>query len=78
MRKFHGTVVSNAMEKTLVVSVESVKVHPLYRKRIRRHRKYHVHADDARLYPVGSSVTFEECRPMSRTKRWRVVESSKL
>ena len=72
-RRFQGTVVSSSMEKTIVVAVETVKMHPLYRKRMRRHRTYHVHAAEPKNFAVGSQVEFEECRPISKTKRWRVI-----
>ncbi len=73
-RRFTGKVVSNRMAKTLVVSVASVFQHPKYGKRLIRHRKFHVDTDTPESSPVGSTVTFEECRPMSKTKRWRVIE----
>jgi len=72
-RQLQGTVVSDAMDKTAVVLVESIKLHPLYRKVIRRHKRYHAH-DEANVAQVGDVVLLEECRPISRSKRWRVVE----
>lgn len=72
-RQMQGTVVSDAMDKTAVVLVERIKLHPLYRKVIRRHKRYHAH-DEANDAHVGDVVLLEECRPISRTKRWRVVE----
>ena len=72
-RQLQGTVVSDKMDKTAVVLVQRIKLHPLYRKVIRRHKRYHAHdeANDAR---IGDVVLLEECRPVSKTKRWRVVE----
>ena len=68
-----GTVVSDRMEKTLVVAIERTSRHPLYRKVIRRTKRYHVHDPDG-LGTLGDVVRIEECRPVSRTKRWRLVE----
>jgi len=68
-----GTVVSDAMDKTVVVSVERKVAHPLYGKRVNRQKKYHAH-DEANEYRVGDLVQIEETRPVSRMKRWRVIE----
>jgi small subunit ribosomal protein S17 len=68
-----GVVVSDKMEKTLVVKVERTVAHPLYQKVIRRSKKYHAH-DEEGQGKVGDIVRIMECRPMSRTKRWRLVE----
>jgi small subunit ribosomal protein S17 len=68
-----GRVVSDRMVQTIVVSVEERRLHPQYRKHIRRHTKFNAH--DAREEAgVGDLVRIEECRPLSRTKRWRLVE----
>lgn len=71
-RRFSGLVVANNSDKTIVVKVDSVKVHPKYRKRYTVSRKYQVH-DEENKYKAGDKVDFMECRPLSRTKRWRVV-----
>jgi len=71
-RKFSGIVVSDKMDKTIVVKVERVKVHPKYQKRYIVSRKYKVH-DEENRFKVGNSVKFVECRPLSRDKRWRVI-----
>jgi len=68
-----GTVVSDAMDKTVVVSVERRVAHPLYGKRITRRKKYHAH-DESNEYQTGDIVIIEETRPLSKTKRWRVIE----
>jgi small subunit ribosomal protein S17 len=68
-----GTVVSGKNDKTIVVKVERASRHPIYRKVIRRTKKYHAH-DEANTATVGDLVRIEECRPMSRLKRWRLVE----
>lgn len=71
-RKFNGVVVGDKMDKTRVVSVESVKVHPLYKKRYKVNKKYKVH-DEKNLYKIGDKVGFIECRPLSKDKRWRMI-----
>lgn len=68
-----GRVVSDKMDKTVVVAVDYLKPHPLYRKIIRRTKKFHAH-DEENACKVGDMVRIEETRPLSRTKRWRVVE----
>ena len=68
-----GRIVSDAMEKTVVVSVERQMSHPLYGKQVKRQKKYHAH-DEANEFRKGDLVVIEETRPLSRKKRWRVVE----
>jgi small subunit ribosomal protein S17 len=68
-----GVVVSDRMDKTVVVQVESRKAHRLYRKMVRRTSKLHAH-DDSNEAQVGDVVRLMETRPLSKTKRWRVVE----
>ncbi len=68
-----GVVVSDAMEKTVVVKVERRRRHPLYGKSVRRTSKLHAH-DEANEAKAGDVVRLVETRPLSRTKRWRVVE----
>lgn len=67
-----GRVVSNKMDKTVVVAVNYLKPHRLYRKIIRKTSKFHAH-DEANECQIGDVVRIEETRPMSRTKRWRVI-----
>lgn len=71
-RKFSGVVVSDKMDKTRVVSIESVKIHPMYKKRYKVNKKYKVH-DEKNLYKIGDKINFVECRPLSKEKRWRVI-----
>lgn len=73
-RTFEGTIVSAAMQKTLVVEVTRVTMHPKYGKRYAHSRRYKVHYNDG-AYRVGDKIQFVECRPISKDKRWRVVES---
>ncbi len=68
-----GVVVSDRMDKTVVVRVESVFRHPLYKKAVRRHKKYKAHDEENRCR-VGDRVRIMETRPLSKEKRWRVVE----
>jgi small subunit ribosomal protein S17 len=68
-----GVVVSDGMEKTVVVQVESRKPHRLYEKMVRRMSKLHAH-DEANEAKVGDVVRLMETRPLSKTKRWRIVE----
>jgi small subunit ribosomal protein S17 len=68
-----GTVVSDKMQKTVVVAVERLTRHPLYKKTIRRTKKYKAH-DEENACRVGDRVRIVETRPLSKTKRWRVVE----
>ncbi len=71
-RAFTGVVTSNKMEKTIVVRVDRTLVHPKYGKRYVRSEKFHVHAPIG-TYEIGQTVSFKECRPLSKTKRWTVV-----
>jgi small subunit ribosomal protein S17 len=68
-----GIVVSSAMDKTIVVKVETVKAHAKYKKVIRRSRKFHAH-DEQNAAKVGDVVRIVETRPLSATKNWRLVE----
>jgi small subunit ribosomal protein S17 len=68
-----GRVVSDKMDKTVVVAVDTPRQHPLYRKTIRRVVKYKAH-DEKNQCRVGDTVRIVETRPLSRDKRWRVAE----
>jgi len=68
-----GIVVSDKMEKTVVVAVENVKKHSLYKKIIKNTKKYKVH-DEKNECRVGDKVRIEETRPLSKEKNWRVAE----
>src|SRR6266567_1852428 len=71
-----GRVVSNKMEKTIVVAVESLKKHRIYKRTYRQTKRFHAH-DEANICQIGDMVRIEECRPLSKTKRWRLVEIMK-
>lgn len=72
-RSFEGLVVSDKMDKTVVVLVESFKMHPIYKKRFKVSKRYKVHNENNEA-KVGNIVRFIECRPLSKDKRWRLVE----
>ena len=68
-----GRVVSNKMNKTVIVAVERLVAHPLYGKKITRTKKYYAH-DEQNAAREGDTVRIMETRPLSKLKRWRVVE----
>ncbi len=68
-----GVVVSDKMDKTIVVMVETRKAHPLYRKVVREFAKLYSH-DEENLAKMGDTVRISETRPLSKSKRWRLVE----
>jgi len=72
-RVLTGRVTSDKMDKTITVLVDRRVMHPLYKKFIRRSKKYAAH-DEANLCKIGDSVRIEECRPISKRKTWLVVE----
>lgn len=67
-----GRVVSDKMDKTIVVLVERIKTHPIYKRRFTIAKKYKAH-DPEKKYKIGDKVTIQECRPISREKKWHVV-----
>ena len=71
-RSLTGTVTSDKMDKTVTVLVERKVKHPLLGKIIRVSKKYHAH-DEANEFHTGDVVTIEECRPIAKTKSWRVA-----
>jgi small subunit ribosomal protein S17 len=68
-----GTVVSDRMDKTVVVAVESYYKHPLYKKILRKVKKFKVHDPEGKC-KIGDMIKISETRPLSKTKRWRLVE----
>ncbi len=70
-REVIGTIVSDRMEKTVIVQVERLVKHQLYKKYIRRRSKYTAH-DEANACRIGDRVLIAESRPISKTKKWRV------
>ena len=71
-RIMQGVVVSDKMEKTIVVNVERKFPHSLYKKFIKRSKRYHVHDKDNQ-FKMGDIVKIQECRPLSKSKRWEVI-----
>jgi len=72
-KQLTGTVISNKMQKTVVVRVERLKEHPKYKRRFRVHKKYKAH-DEKQECKIGDRVIIEECRPISKEKKWRVIK----
>lgn len=71
-KRLVGKVVSDAMDKTVVIEVIRLSEHPLYSKKVKKRRKFKAH-DEANACKPGDKVLIEETRPLSKTKRWRVV-----
>ena len=74
-RILQGTVVSDKQDKTVVVKVERRFTHPLLKKTVRRSKNYHAH-DEANACKVGDTVQIVEAKPLSKLKRWAVVDQS--
>ncbi|MBI1385876.1 MAG: 30S ribosomal protein S17 [Rhizobiales bacterium] len=72
-RVLQGVVVSDKNDKTIVVRVERRFTHPMLKKTVRSSKKYHAH-DEENVAKVGDRVSIEECRPISRNKRWTLVK----
>jgi len=71
--QLQGTVISNKMRKTIVVEVERIKEHPKYKRRYRVSKRYKAHLEGGE-YQVGDKVLIEECRPISKDKKWKIVK----
>ena len=74
-RGLQGTVVSDVNEKTVLVRVDRAFTHPVLKKTVRRSKKYHAHVE-ANVAQVGDTVWIEECAPISKNKRWTLVQNS--
>jgi len=72
MKMFIGKVIAKKMQNTATVEVVRTVVHPMYKKRYRKVKKYHVH--DETEVEVGQSVKFVACKPYSKIKKWKIVE----
>src|SRR2546425_8614635 len=68
-----GRVVSNKMDKTIVVVVESLKKHRIYKRTYKQTKRFQVH-DEKNVCQIGDTVRIEECRPLSKMKHWRLIE----
>jgi len=77
IKELVGTVTSTKMAKTLAVEVDTVKIHPLYKKRYVRSKKYYAHIEDSSNISVGDTVKIRQYRPTSKLKRWIYVETLK-
>jgi small subunit ribosomal protein S17 len=75
MKILEGKVTGLKMNKTATVLVESIKIHPIYKKRIKRNKKYHVHL--SKEVKVGERVKIIQSRPISKTKKWQIIEEGK-
>lgn len=75
MRTKTGIVTSTKMQKTIVITVDSYKTHPKYKKRYKSSVKFYAH-DENSLAKLGDTVTISETRPLSRLKRWSLIEDS--
>tara|TARA_B100000965_G_scaffold388912_1_gene393982 strand:+ start:1493 stop:1753 length:261 start_codon:yes stop_codon:yes gene_type:complete len=75
-KQLTGIVVSNSMDKTVVINVERRFPHPIYKKYVRSSKKYYAH-DEKNNCDVGDTILIEESKPLSRLKRWRVKETIK-
>lgn len=69
-----GIITSDKMQKTVVVKIERIKEHPLYRRRYKVHQKYKAHTENQADYKIGDKVKIRESRPLSKDKKWEVVE----
>lgn len=76
-RILQGVVISDKMDKTIVVRVERRVMHSVYKKFIQCSKKYHAH-DESNQCRVGDIVRIQECRPLSKTKTWGVVDEERL
>lgn len=72
-RKLQGIIISDKMEKTVVVKVERIKEHPKYKRRYKVSKKYKAHLEEGD-FKIGDKVIIEECRPISKEKHWRVIK----
>lgn len=72
-RQLTGTIVSDKMQKTAVVKVDRIKEHPKYKRRYRVSKRYKAHLETGE-YKIGDKVLIEECRPISKGKKWKVIK----
>ena len=74
-RVLQGVVVSDKADKTVTVLVERRLRHPVYKKFVKRSKRYHAH-DESNKYKIGDMVRIQECRPLSKTKSWEVISDA--
>lgn len=73
-KQLKGVIASNKMQNTVIVSVESTKFNQKYRRYYKMHKRFACHVLDSAKYKVGDQVVIEECRPVSKTKKFQVLE----
>jgi len=78
-KQFSGQIISNKMQKTVIVRVERLKEHPKYKRRYRLYKNYKAHIEgkahvEQGDYNIGDKVIIEECRPISKDKKWKVIK----
>ena len=71
-KQLQGIIVSDKMQKTVVVEVESVKEHPKYKRRFKVHKRFKAHNENSEM-KLGDKVIIEECAPISKDKTWKVI-----
>jgi len=74
MRSKKGTITSTAQDKTVVVTVHTYRNHPKYKKRYRVSKKFHVHNPENQKFEIGDKITFYETKPISKLKKWTLVQ----
>jgi len=74
-KQLRGIIVSDKMQKTMVVEVERIKKHPKYKRRYKVHKKYKAHNEKGE-FKIGDKVIIEECNPISKDKHWRVIKKA--
>jgi small subunit ribosomal protein S17 len=74
-KQLKGIIISDKLQKTVVVQVERLKEHTKYKKRYKVHKKYKAH-DEKNQYKTGDNVIIEECRPLSKDKKWKVISKA--
>ena len=72
-KQLTGTIISDKMQKTVVVKTERVKEHAKYKRRFRIHKNYKAHVESGE-YKIGEKVVIEECQPLSKDKKWKVIK----
>jgi small subunit ribosomal protein S17 len=72
MRSKKGKVTSTAQNKTIIVTVDTYKNHPKYKKRFKTSKKYHIHNPENKKFEIGEEVTFYETKPISKLKKWTI------
>ena len=75
-KQLSGIIISNKMQKTAIVKVERIKEYPKYKRRYKVYKKYKAHNEGK--YKIGDMVIIEECRPISKEKRWRIVNKNQI